>query len=367
MQSTSHEAIVTLSALGVSGRNWDNIMWQGGPRALLEGGPEALAAFARKGVAPDLERARKMAQDVEYFVRSGGHVLGVDGPHELGRLNRAPLPLLCAYLRGKRELVRTKPTVAIIGTRRPSHKGEERAYQYAAQLASAGCLVVSGGAIGVDLAAHKGALSAGGQTLAVLGEILQPMRDERPFRVRELEPSDAVTTLTPFAPWVKGGRSLFVVRNQYVAALADALIIIEGTLDSGTLHTARYAKQIGVPVWAVPGDPDNALNGAANLLLQEGDARALLGVETLLASLGVLRVAPKLEAVKAQTPLTLVPDVCEHPTLVKFLRQHAGRVTFDLLCSGLNEPAPKLQQDLLELELAGTIRREGTEFVLTAP
>ncbi|MEI6805964.1 MAG: DNA-processing protein DprA, partial [Myxococcaceae bacterium] len=160
-------------------------------------------------------------------------------------------------------------------------------------------------------------------------------------------PSNLVTTVTTCGPGTKLGRTLFVSRNQYIAALSDAILIIEGTLNSGTLHTARYAQKIGIPVWAIPGDPDNPLASAANFLLQSQSARALFNLEALFESLGLKRG----QAIEGEGALW--------PTF----KQHGGRVTLDLLCDTLNVPVSQIQSDLLELELMGTIQREGAEFI----
>lgn len=273
--------------------------------------------------------------------------MGQQGPFELGRLTRAPSVPKLAYLRGNQELLRTRPCIGIVGTRKPSQTGLKRAYDYAAALSSAGCLVVSGGALGIDLAAHRGALSVGCETLVVLGDPVYVDRDERPGRILDLEPNDLVSTVTTCGPGTKLGRTLFVSRNQYIAALSDAILIIEGTLNSGTLHTARYAQKIGVPVWAIPGDPDNPLASAANFLLQSQSARALFNLDALLESLGLQSG----QVIEGEGPLW--------PTF----KQHGGRVTLDLLCDTLNVPISQIQSDLLELELMGTIQREGAEFI----
>lgn len=285
--------------------------------------------------------------DVHYFLKTGGKILGGQGPFELGRLTRAPSVPKLAYLRGNQELLRTRPCVGIVGTRKPSQTGLKRAFDYAAALSSAGCLVVSGGALGIDLAAHRGALSVGAETLAVLGDPVYVDRDERPGRLLDLEPANLVSTVTTCGPGTKLGRTLFVSRNQYIAALSDAILIIEGTLNSGTLHTARYAQKIGVPVWAIPGDPDNPRASAANFLLQSQSARALFNLEALFESLGLKPGA----AIAGEGPLWPI------------FKQYGGRVTLDLLCDTLHVPVSQIQSDLLELELMGTICREGAEFI----
>jgi DNA processing protein len=294
-------------------------------------------------------------QPTDFFEKTGGKILGRAGPFELGRLIRAPSVPRLAYVRGNPELLRSRPAVAIVGTRKPSAVGLKRAFDYSASLASAGCLIVSGGAMGIDYAAHRGALSVGAETLVVLGDPVSETGDERPRRILDLEPFDKVTTVTAYGPGTKIGKTLFVARNQYIAALSDAVVIIEGTLNSGTLHTARYAQKMGVPIWAVPGDPDNQLAEAANSLLETSDARALYRLDALLQSLGLIQEGVSKEDLKDAGPL--------YP----YFRAHNDRVTLDLLCELMpGEPVSYLQTELLQLELLGLIQREGSEFVLAS-
>ena len=356
--------LLILSALGVSGRHWDAILSKGGPKKILENHQSEVVKMISSPISKDqldfgfweevFQKAEKKADQIQFFLSSGGALLGLKGPREMGRLLRAPSPPLCAYVRGSADVIYSKPTVAIIGTRKPSAVGLQRAFDVAVKLTKGGCLVVSGGALGIDYAAHQGALSAKGKTLVVLGNSVQVRQDERPFRILELRPMADVTTLTVFGPWVPNTKALFVSRNQYVAALADAVLIIEGTMNSGTLHTARYAKQMGVPVWAIPGDVDNPLAGAANHLLYKQEARAFLKVEDLLKSFGFS------QSVSVKTEFE-----GEHSDLVRFFMANEGRLTLDALCEGLRKPVSELCLDLLDLELAGTLKKEGTEFVLT--
>lgn len=352
------QSLVALSALPISGRYWDAILSHGGADAVWRGDPEIWQSMlGRGGQKMSVSEASQRALSVRHFENAGGQIMGVGGPHELGRLLNAPSPPLCAYLRGNRHLLAHRPTIAIIGTREPSDRGRERAGQLASQLAEAGCLIVSGGASGIDMAAHEGALVGGGETLAVLGNPIYPTQDERPLRIRG---QNKISTLTVFGPWVKVSKALFVVRNQYVAALADALVVIEGKLDSGTLHTARYAKQMNIPVWAVPGDPDNPLAGAANLLLSEGTARALVNVSSLRGAIG--DVAIRSGPLDCHAALAMTNE-SDNP-IINALRLAKGRLTFDLLCDAVGQPVSELQKNLLELQMMGTIFKQGTELVL---
>ncbi|MBH1989219.1 MAG: DNA-processing protein DprA [Myxococcaceae bacterium] len=277
-------------------------------------------------------------------------VLGLHHPHVLGRLLRAPSVPKCAYVRGNAELLRFLPSVAIVGTRKPSEQGLKRAFNIAAQLSQSGVLIVSGGAIGIDMAAHRGAISVEAETLAVLGEPARLEGDERPERLRKL--GSLLTTVTVFAPETQIGKTLFVARNQYIAALVDAVVIVEGTLNSGTLHTARYAQKIGIPVWAIPGDPDNPLASASNSLLQNQEARALFELSALVNALGLEK--------KSSSKSDCLEE--QHPWQALFQR-HQGSLTLDILCDALHLPISQIQSDLLRLELTGRISRKGAEIV----
>lgn len=373
--SEAVKSILLLSALGITGKYWEQILWHGGATQIILNNPDLMFALlgTKKQIGFTFENQNDLWQkahdriaNYDKFVGRGNTVLGSVGPHEFGRLNRAPSRLLCAFLRGNRELLRTQPVIAIVGSRTSTVKGCERAYDLACQLSKAGCLIVSGGALGIDLAAHEGALAAEKETLVILADPISFTKDERPARIKQLHPFSLVSTLSIFPPWTYFNRSLFVTRNQYIAAIADAVIIVEGKIDSGTLHTARFARKMNIPVWAIPGDPDNPQAGAANLLLQEGEAKALINRDFLLNSLNIkplISEQTKQEIRPKETSRKHLALDCSDPIMNQFAQQN-GRVTMDFLCDQLQKPVPELLKELLELELIGKIRKEGSEFVL---
>lgn len=146
--------------------------------------------------------------------------------------------------------------VAIVGSRAASRRALDLSRAFGAELAAHRVEIVSGGAIGVDAAAHEGALDAGGTTVAVLGtgiDVVYPERHAALFaRIRETG-----ALVTQFAPGTTPRPGQFPTRNRVIAALADVIVIVEASLDSGSLHTARAARLLGRTLVAVPGSAGN--------------------------------------------------------------------------------------------------------------
>jgi DNA processing protein len=181
------------------------------------------------------------------------HIIARDDgryPRRLGGLPDAPPNL---YVRG---VLEERPVaVAIVGARAASGHATATARALAAELAAGGALVVSGGAVGVDAAAHRGALDAGGATVAVLGsglDVAYPARN-RPLFGALCEAGGAV--VSPFAPGVPPRPGCFVRRNRVIAGMVDLVVVIEANLGSGSLHTAEAARDYGRGLGAVPGTP----------------------------------------------------------------------------------------------------------------
>jgi DNA processing protein len=178
------------------------------------------------------------------------HASGDAFPRRLRSLDRAPERL---FVRGRwHEAPRS---VAIVGARAASGHGIAAARSIAEELAAGGAMIVSGGAVGIDAAAHRGALAAGGSTVAVLGcglDVAYPARN-RPLFDDIVAAGGAV--ITPFPAGARPLKHHFVQRNHLIAALADAVIVIDSTLASGALHTAASAVALGRTLAAFPGTP----------------------------------------------------------------------------------------------------------------
>jgi DNA processing protein len=176
------------------------------------------------------------------------------------------------------------PCVAIVGTRAATPLGRSVAREFAAELGGAGCCILSGLALGIDAAAHEGAVAAGAPTIGVLGSGHRhffPSRN-RPLAVRMLAGGGAV--LSPFPPDLRPQPWQFLERNGVVAALADAVVVVEAPARSGALNTAGWAAG-RVPVLAVPGDVDRRhvqgclalIRDGATLARNAGDVLEALG------------------------------------------------------------------------------------------
>lgn len=178
--------------------------------------------------------------------------------------------------------------VAIVGTRRMTAYGERVARELASACASAGVVVVSGFAQGVDSAAHRGALDAGGRTVAVLGEgialFVATVRGRRRPLVPRVRASGAL--VSQYAPNFCAQPWTFVRRNATIAALAEAVVVIEAGERSGALITAQDARRLGRPLFAIPGPIDSSASVGTNALIASGQARALVRADALLEGLG---------------------------------------------------------------------------------
>lgn len=178
-----------------------------------------------------------------------------------------------------------RPTVAIVGTRRATADGLRTAESLAAAAGRAGAVVVSGLARGIDQASHRGALSVGGRTAAVLGT---GVGVDYPRGSSELRGAVARSggLLTELAPGTPPRPRHFLARNRIIAGLADVTVVVEGRARSGALHTARMAAAQGRDVLAAPGSL-NAPGSEAPLALVRDGAQVLTRVEDLLEALGV--------------------------------------------------------------------------------
>ena len=179
-----------------------------------------------------------------------------------------------------------RPAVAIVGARACSGYGASVARTLARDLARAGLVVVSGLARGIDAEAHRGALDAGGTTVAVLGCGID--RDY-PAAHAELARRIAETggIVSEYEPGVEPAPWRFPARNRIIAALADAVVIVEARSRSGALITVDLAMEIGRPIYAVPGEITSNLSEGTNDLLRHGHAKAITSARDVLDTLGI--------------------------------------------------------------------------------
>jgi DNA processing protein len=208
-------------------------------------------------------------------------------PSRLRRLADAPASLTTCG--GSLEAERV---VAIVGSRQATDDAASFARDLGSTLARLGVVVVSGGALGIDAAAHRGALDAGGRTWAVAGTgQAHVFPGEHADLFQEIARSPGAM-IWPFAPEYRQ-RSGFLARNRVLVALADSVVVVQAGFPSGALRAAAVARTLGKPVWVVPAPPWLDSFRGSRMLLDRG-ARPLLFVEGFLASLGLAPAAASL-------------------------------------------------------------------------
>ena len=177
-----------------------------------------------------------------------------------------------------------RPRIAIIGSRHPTPYGHRIAYEAARTLASQGLVIVSGLARGLDARAHRGALDAGGGTVAVLGtgiDVIYPKVN----RALQQEIRDKGLLLSELPPGTGAQKFHFPRRNRIIAGLGRCLLVVEGEIEGGTSSTAKYASDHGIPVFGVPGHIDEPMAGSPNLIIKSGGG-VYTGPNDILLSLG---------------------------------------------------------------------------------
>jgi len=252
---------------------------------------------------------------------------------------------------GDAELLRL-PQLAMVGARSASAQGLENAQVFAAELARRGFTITSGLALGIDAAAHRGALSADGLTIAVCGNGLDRVY---PARNRELAHAIAARglLLSEFPIGVPPLPEHFPRRNRIISGLALGVLVVEAARESGSLITARLAGEQGREVFAIPGSIHNPLARGSHALIRDG-AKLVETVDDILAEL-----APQLPAARAAlaggtNPAESDSGPAMDPDQAQVLQALGFEtVALDHLVGRLGLPVERISAALLKLELAG--------------
>ncbi len=243
----------------------------GTPAALFTAKPSRLRAAGLDDAAmawfaaPDWA---KVDADLAWLERSGTTLIVRGGADYPPLLALAPDPPLVLFVRGRPEVL-TLPTLAIVGSRNPTAPGRRDAEAFAATLGGAGFAIVSGLALGIDAAAHQGALDAGAVTIAVCATGLDRVypSGNRALATRILERGALVSE---FAPGTRPLRHHFPLRNRIIAGLSLGTLVVEAAAQSGSLITARLAGEAGRSVFALPGSIHNPLAKGCHRLIRDG-------------------------------------------------------------------------------------------------
>jgi DNA processing protein len=257
-------------------------------------------------------------------------------------------PPLMLFVQGQLQVLST-PSVAVVGSRKPTAQGLDHARAFAAELGRNGFTVVSGLALGIDAAAHEGALASGAPTAAVVGtglDICYPSRHAE--LARRIAAHGAL--VSEYAPGTPPLAEHFPQRNRIIAGLSQGTLVVEAALRSGSLITARLALEAGRDVYAIPGSIHAAQSRGCHLLIKQG-AKLVESVQDVLDELngpGAPRQASLLD-------IPAGPSAPGTDLLLQALSHDP--VTLDALMARTGWPAAELSARLLDLELEGHVAR----------
>ena len=331
-QLLTHNA-ATLKALGLAAETID-----------------ALQAWRRQDSAhPVIASADGIYRDC---LRTGTAILTIadaDYPEPLRHIHDGPLVL---YVRGDRSLL-GREQIGIVGSRNATRAGLEHARSFAAALGQKGLLVTSGLALGVDGAAHAGALDAGFPTVAVIGNGV-----DKPYPYRHRTLSERIAgegvIVSEYPPGTSAKAGHFPRRNRIISGLSRGILVVEAGLKSGSLITARLALEQGREVFAIPGSVHNPLARGCHHLIRQG-AKLVETVDDICEELGgwwtgqnegdpssVVMKRPAIEGLDSRE-IAVLEALGYDPQ------------STDDLCSVTGLPADQLMQSLLLLELQGLV------------
>jgi len=239
-------------------------------------------------------------------------------------------------------------TIAIVGTRKPTAYGKEVTHKFAFELAKRGIIIISGLALGVDSIAHRATLEAGGKTIAVLANGLDSIYPANHYDLAKDIINSGGAIISEYEPEVEARSFQFLERNRIVSGLADAVIVTEAAIRSGTLATVSHALEQGREVFVVPGNITSPLSAGCNSLIKQG-AHPITCIEDVLEI-----VAPDL--LHPQTSLPLGNNPAESK-IIELLQ--SGIRDGDELQALSEINASQFAQTITIMEISGTIRGLG--------
>ena len=287
------------------------------------------------------------------------HILTLSDPAYPRELLETADPPLLLFLMGNADLLVHPQRLAVVGSRNPTPQGAQNAHDFAQALAAAGVCVVSGMALGVDGAAHTGALDAGGATVAVVGTGLDRVY---PSRHRALAHRIAQTGLvvSEFVLGTSPTPANFPKRNRIIAGLSQGTLVVEAALASGSLITARLAAEMGREVFAIPGSIHATQAKGCHALIRQG-AKLVESAQDVLEDLRfvlptVFASADGHSGAESDASADVPPGVPDDQVPLLGALGHE-LVGLDALQARTGWPTAQLQAALLELELDGHVVR----------
>lgn len=310
---------------------------------------------------------QKLAAELAYIESQPGlQYLTYDNPLYPRLLREIPRPPPLLYVRGDPTCL-SLPQLAIVGSRNPSGGGSENAERFAHYLAERGFAITSGLALGIDAAAHRGALRAGGKTIAVMGtgiDLIYPSR-HRQLAQEIVDSGGALVSEFPLG--TSSHASNFPQRNRIISGLSGGTLVVEAAVQSGSLITASYALQHDREVFAIPGSIHNPLARGCHQLIRQG-ATLVETAQDIVDQLAGLLSYKRQEMKSARA---VQPELFAEPAVVdaepqlgedeQRLLQALGYdpLPVDLLAERTGLDVGTLSAQLIGLEIKGLIQQVG--------
>lgn len=323
----------------------------------------ARAIHAKHGLAA-AERELNMARKVEC------HVIALDSDAYPPLLKQISDPPLALYVRGELAVL-SKHAIAIVGSRRPSAYGSSVAHRLARDLAQRQLVVTSGMARGIDSASHRGALEAGGRTVAVFGSGIDVIYPRENKRLAELIVENGAI-ISEFPIGTHPAPENFPIRNRVISGLCLGTVIVEAAEYSGSLITARMALEQNREVFAVPGNITSPQSFGPNLLIKQGAKLVdqwLDVIEEFSAEIQ-MQLLPPGGASESTLPATSGPMLPMTPSLKGDEKKVYESLCVDealyvdSICASVSLPQSRVLSVLLELEMSGLVKQlPGMNFI----
>lgn len=324
----------------------------GSARQILAASPKALeeCPFLRKDSLAALCNQRPSAEAADRELRlaekTGATLLCWDDPLFPPLLKEINDPPSILYVLGSPQLL-SAPGIAMVGARAASSYGLQVAEHLATELARNGLVITSGFALGIDTAAHRGALAADGKTIAVMGcglDIVYPSQNKKLHE--QIAARGAIISESPLGTMPEGFR--FPARNRIISGLSLGVVVVEAAHRSGTLITAHQALEQGRDVFAIPGRIDSPKSEGCHRLIQEG-AKLVHNAADILGELALTASA----AVPVETRPQAPPLPPEEEQVFSLLEVYPKNI--ETIIQAAQLPANRITEILLHLELRGLV------------
>lgn len=329
----------------------------GGLAAIEDGAISAAGRLAPRLAELDLDRLFRVAETVSARLVVPGDAEWPDGVASL------PVPPVCLWLRGPGHLAGLLGrSVSIVGSRACTPYGLHVAGEAAAGVCERGFTVVSGAALGIDGAAHRGALAAQSPTIAVLAGGVDRAYPTAHSALIDAIAADGVL-VAETAPGGAPSRSRFLVRNRLIAAFTGGTVVVEAAVRSGALNTARTAAEIGRPVGAVPGPVTSMMSSGTHQLIRDGIAVLVTDageIAELAGSLGRDTVEP------LRAAPTLFDEIPDNDRAVLYATPLRSPVAAERIARTTSLEDAAVAAALGRLELSGLVERRGSGWRRTA-